>query len=783
MVVINMREKMNNYRFILLSIFMLFLSSGLSSTSIAQNYEQYDGPGISIEYPETHMLFLKGAEENPILDRNWSVLTGLPQGSASFNSASASSSPNLLTAKSAPLEEPFRFDGNISISLFASLEGTGSNSCKSTSILPSPVSSETEFQVTLSMGGIVILDEQSTNVISMSEGYTSPHEFIVLATDVNVSMGQGDTIDISINVRHECIESGSLWWGTYDIRSGITFEGDFIEIELDAIVDANRMVRIELMPISPWGIGDFTHQIIEIVGPTDWSRMYHGEWDDEDLRQYHFEDPQGTRIGDANRTILTWTSDEPLEPGNYMVDVCIDLSDQNPGDNCNLIVVLRFVIPEDPVSFINSDLAIFIIPLGIMGWIVVSLRGAMLPLPAYGVIILLAFASLGPAMNLPDINNEPYRDNGAAPSFILLSHNPDTGSVSLSDLLDKYDVVVIGMFQHGSPNALLQYNDFSNSIKYNDKDIGYVQIATGEDLRATDLDYYSRILNNSWPLLLDEADSNTGLSLPNSASDAVIIIDSAGFISEWQPGSMSSVEIEDAAIKSSWGSGNNPLKIISSLFSMSLLPLIVLAMPRDRKFKFPEGALIPGAGSLLILYASIVGFSYWAIPVALLASLGAGTNWIWVELFLTFVLIYHGLSILKNGKIKEIEMLSKFAYSKLPQPYKDWKEIHSFTEDAYLGLWLSWLLWIQIPFIIPQGVGAIAQSGPFGIILSVFALSSYILCSGICVIIARNLALIFGPISRIFGEMSIGLRPRAWGLASTIFGVWIMLSILLGPLL
>jgi len=776
-----MKQVINN-KFILMAVTILFFATGASSIGVAEDYEQYDGPGISFEYPETHMLFLKGSEENPLLDRNWSLLTGLPQGSASFSRASSVISPTLVEAKSAPLVESFRFDGNLSISLFASLEGTGSNSCKSTSILPSPVSSETQFQVTLSMGGIIILDGAYTDSISMSEGYTSPHEFKVSASNVNVSLGPGDTIDISIDVRHECIESGSLWWGTYDVKSGITFEGKFIEIQLDAVVDANRMVRIELMPISPWGVEDFTHQIIDIIGPTTWDTMYHGERDNEDLWIYHFENPQGSRIGDGNRTILTWTSEKPLEPGNYMVDVCIDLSDQDPTNTCNAIAVLRFSVPEDSDSLVNGMWAAVIIPLGIVGWIFISLRGAMLPLPTYGVLILLAFASLGPAISLPDINSEPFRDNGAAPPFILLSHNPDTESISLSDLLDQSDVVVIGMFQPGSPNAILQFNDFSNSMNINEGDISYVQIATGEGLRATDLDEHSKIINGSWPLLLDETDSNVGFSLPNSASDAVLIIDSAGFISKWRPGSMSPVEIGEAASKSSWGSGNSPFQILSLLFSTALLPLIVLSMPRERIFKFPEDPLIPGAGILLISYSAMIGFSYWALPVAIASILGAGIHWVWIELILTFVLVYHGISILRNGRIIEIEILSKIAYSKLPQNYKNWKSNESFSEDAYLGLWLAWLLWIQTPELIPQGVGAVAKSSTLGLIFALLLFLGYIISAGICIVLSRNLALIMGPISRIFGEMSIGLRPRAWGLASVIFGVWIMLSILLGPL-
>ena len=41
---------------------------------------------------------------------------------------------------------------------------------------------------------------------------------------------------------------GTLWWGTYDARTGVIFDGHMIEAEPDVIVDQNRMARIELTP-------------------------------------------------------------------------------------------------------------------------------------------------------------------------------------------------------------------------------------------------------------------------------------------------------------------------------------------------------------------------------------------------------------------------------------------------------------------------------------------------------------------------------------------------------
>ena len=85
-------------------------------------------------------------------------------------------------------------------------------------------------------------------------------------------------------------------------------------------------------------------------------------------------------------------------------------------------------------------------------------------------------------------------------------------------------------------------------------DIAFVQIATGEGVQAIDLDTYAMQLNESWPLLLDESDASTGKAFPSGATDAVIVIDSAGFVTSWNPGTMSAMEIEEAVESATRGS-------------------------------------------------------------------------------------------------------------------------------------------------------------------------------------------------------------------------------------
>ena len=450
-----------------------------------------------------------------------------------------------------------------------------------------------------------------------------------------------------------------------------------------------------------------------------------------------------------------------------------------PGD---LIGVLKFKVEEDPQALLSGTWVAIMIPLGVIAWLGASMREAMLPLPAYAVILVLAIASIGPAINLPDIDANAPRSDGAAPSFTLLEHGGD-GSVSLFELLSDSDAVVVGLYVPGSANANRQANDFQMANALIDRDISFVQIATGEGVRAVDLDAHSELINGSWPLLMDNADSSVGKSFPSGASDAVIIIDAAGFITDWSPGIYSSSEIADAVEEATKGSGHSVFDPLTLLWGTALLPLFVLAMPRERKYQQPDEVLLPGSGVLLTLLAAGVGFSLWAIPISLMAAFGLGAWWLWIELILAIILTYHGIRTLTSGRIPEMDWISNKIHSRLPDEYRDWRKASSFSDDLHLGIWVAWLIWLRTPDLVAQGVGAVARTGVFGIILSVFMLLGLILAAGLTVVIARAIIGITGPIPRTLGSLSVGIRPRAWGLASAILGSWLLISLLVGPVL
>ena len=669
-----------------LFILSLMLVSPLATS---QSTTGPEGAGETWELPTTHNLFLKGDLSEPYLDRNWSKLTGEPLGRAEFTKTSSALNPTLIDIQSAPLSESLRFQGNVTVRLFASLETTN-DACRLSNVLPGSAGSETSFTVWLSLGSNQVLAQASTNSLAMEESFGLAHEFIVQANDVNASLSSGDLISLRIDVQHECLQGGVLWWGSYDAGSGIILDGQILDPSLEVKIDSNRMARVQFTPLSPWGDSDYDWQVIEIIGPMDWDEMVHGNGD-EDQRLDHFETPHTTLIGEANRTVRAWSADKPLEPGKYMIDGCFVLTDQDPSNTCHSVGMLRFEVFEEAEPLLGSFWAIVVIPLSIILWIFFSIREATLPLISYIVILLLALSVLGPAASLPDIDLKDSEGRGAAPSFILLSHNTDEGAVSLDDLLDGSDAVIVGLFQSGSPYAEHQRDDFEAADIILDNNVKFVQIATGGELSAVNLNGHALSINESWPLLMDESDSSTGFAFPSGPTDAVIVIDPAGFVASWSPGTMPPNQIKESVELGLKGSGNSPTDLFGMILTTALLPLLVLSLPTSKKEDEPEKGMNPFAGAILTVSAASVGFAIWAIPVSLLASLGMSSSWLLVEIFLSLTLIYHGVSTLLKGSILEIEVLSKLIHSKLPESYREWRSPDEFVRDSYLGLWLAWL--------------------------------------------------------------------------------------------
>ena len=80
-----------------------------------------DGPGIEWVLPQEHRLFLNGVPGDATIDREWPMVTGIPEGDIEFDKTSTIVPATLFDIYSEPLEGPVGLSGNITVELFASL--------------------------------------------------------------------------------------------------------------------------------------------------------------------------------------------------------------------------------------------------------------------------------------------------------------------------------------------------------------------------------------------------------------------------------------------------------------------------------------------------------------------------------------------------------------------------------------------------------------------------------------------------------------------------------------
>ena len=223
---------------------------------------------------------------------------------------------------------------------------------------------------------------------------------------------------------------------------------------------------------------------------------------DEDVWVDHFEIPDGFSKGESNRTVLTWITDKPLAPGNYMLDACMVLTDQDPGETCHSWVMLRFNVPEDTPPILGSFAAVASVFLGLLAWAGASMRGSQLPLPACGSVLLLALAcSGGIGAARYRLGELPRGQRG--PELHPPVARPRLRCEVLSGLLGESDVAVLGLFtpDRQTPRGRWTTSTLLQKVLAMDggPSASFVQIATGEDVKAYNLDDFSLELNGSWP--------------------------------------------------------------------------------------------------------------------------------------------------------------------------------------------------------------------------------------------------------------------------------------------
>ncbi|MED5375254.1 MAG: hypothetical protein VX892_01965, partial [Candidatus Thermoplasmatota archaeon] len=407
---------------ILICLILLFLCTG---TSLAEpsTKEIPEGEGTSIFFPTPHNLFLNNESS---LDLIYPIDSGEPP-QIDFNRLSS----QLVTVNSPPVDHATRFEGNITVRIFAGLDVEGST-CRLTNPLPgSPADAETQFTVRVLAGGAEVFQNQ-TNREALEFDWTAPFEFTTSGWNLNFTLSQGDVITLEISVEHNCIIGGGLYFDRYDTASRIELDGVLFSPSLEAKVDQNKAARVEFIPGTVWGDETITKTIVEVAGTyNSWPETVHGNWQEEQ-RLSHFETPHSTRVGEGNQTVWVWSVNGTLEPGIHMIDICMSLSDLDPNEDCHMVIVHRFMVEEPEASLGRVGYLVALIPITTLVWLGSSLRIGPLPLPAYIVLLIMGLAVMIPAASLPEIDIGEVRDESAAPGFNLLSHSGT--SYSINDL-------------------------------------------------------------------------------------------------------------------------------------------------------------------------------------------------------------------------------------------------------------------------------------------------------------------------------------------------------------
>lgn len=745
----------------------------------------------SWKLPEQHMIYVQElpTAEDPAqfetkLDRNYPT-SAEPLGNIEFGPES-----NLLfEISSKPATETMNISSNISVDLFVSLTvGSSAQASLCTGTV-------TSFDVDVSLGGNGILQDTI-----ISEGvlrHTEIRKYSTQIFDTNLLINEGDSFELAVAVSHPCaFTRATLWWGGLETTTGIVIQGDLLKPNLTVEVDDNRIPHMKFIPYSPWGMDDYdlSHFDLFVWGPID-----EDVYDTDTLDQFieHFDKPDGNTTVEGNRTALTWVGTIQLMPGHHLLKSCIrsvDMSDWDTSsvskcpdaDKMSGVSVsfiqssYRFGVENPDSDGVSATMVLCIIWfVSLISFIGFSLRGSgIMPWPVMVILLLMTLLLIPWASQMENIGKTFYRENGPIPNFDLLTHSGD--SVSLNELLDGKDALVLGVYQIGSPNSEQQYNEFKLLME-SEQNIAIAQLATGNNVRLIDLDFHSTIVNGSWPLLMDIGNSDIASQFPTGSGDAILIIDKSGTISWLNPSFAGKDEILEELDKVGTGGSYNSITSLLGLIFIAGFPGIFYGLPnKEEEVEYDEenkNALFPGS----IWFGTIIGGALGAALIALpqiifsIIGLSPGMWWI-VELILSIWILWHGISLIWLQKIPEVKFLIKRIYPLLPQVYRQNRGENTTSRDVELGIFVGWLSWTIYPMFFVQMVTTPMITSIFGIIGGLFTLVIALIFLGINVLFSRVLGASFGKISILFGNLSEPYISKYVGIIILPIGILMAIS-------
>ena len=746
----------------LLSLLVIPYCSNLSSQVSAED-DIYEPGFVEWDVNNNHRIYISGPENDVNLTRDYQ---GASMGNTMIRlGQSASIGPLTLP----PLEMGFSGTFNISTYISAYVQaGTGLPlaQCRT----QNPVN----IDVTVQIGNYSYFGSDQEFVYDSS---ADAHNMSTQIEMANITALPGDVISYSLQASTACPYNINLEWGGSGVFSGgIVIEGDLFAPEVEVTVDDARIAHIQFVASLPWGFDDLDQDYtsMNIYGPVepDEKRIF-----DDDMRPEGFTATSEyiERIDDWGRPSKVFTGKVSLPEGDNVLIVCLKTVDsQNLNEPCDHEGIIRFEVEGEEEPFASAFLWLSISGfLAVIAYLYYLIRqGILLPLQMIGALVIFAILMLPLAANIPDLGGEQIvEDDARAPSFILQQLGNE--SISLDDLLDGKDAVIIGISLPASINAIDQSNQIQNAVDRLDGTVSAVQIVTGDNTRLDDLETIASITNSSWPVLMDDGESRFAKRMPHGVADSIVIIDKSGHITYSTAGSASSEDLIEAVEDISYGGEQSIWSILSLLWGPGLAMLLV-ALPR-KAYEKPEEAMVPGSLWGSVALAGGLGFLMVNITSLLLAFVPTDNDLrTWFDIGLIIWFISAAIRAAMVGTPKEIAWVAGKLHSLYSKPFRQWRDLEDVERDLLIGFWMGWFIWLANPAILSQGVAAVILTGGFNYVTGIFYLFTYILAAGLLTLAIRFIASWGGPLSRAFGSFGSGPFAEALGWALIPVSIWVL---------
>ena len=741
-------------------------------TNASADKETYEAGFVEWDINNVHRIYISGAGNDVNLTRDYQ---GASMGNVLIRSGQSASIGPLSMP---PLEMGFNGTFNISTYIAAYVQaGTGFPlaQCRTNN----PVTIDTQVQIgDFSYFGTV--------VDYVYESSSDAHNMSTEVSIGNITAREGDVITYSLSASTNCPANINIeWGGAGEFSGGIVIQGDLFSPEFEVTVDDSKLAHIQMVATLPWGFDDLDEDYtsMNIYGPVepDEKRVY-----DDDMRPEGFTATSTyvERTDDMGRPSKVFTGKNELPAGDNVLVVCLKTVDTQTtgiaGKNCDHAGIIRFNVEGDAEPIASAFLWLSISGfVAVITYLFVLIRqGILLPLPLIGALIVMAMLMIPLASDIPDLGGEAIvADDARAPSFIL-HQNENGSSVSLDELLDGKEAVIIGITLPASSNALDQTKQIESAVNRLDGRVSAVQIVTGENVRMDDLDTIAGITNVSWPILIDDGESRFASRMPMGVSDSIVIIDSSGHVTYSVSGTTSAENLVDAVDEIGLG-GQQSIFSTLGLFWGPGLAMLFVALPR-RTYDPPEESLIPGSLWSSVALAGGVGFLMVNLT-SLIMSFTPGDNdlRIWADIALIVWFVSAAIRAAISGTPWEIRFVSKRLHNLYSKGFREWRDIEDVERDLLIGFWMGWFIWLAYPALLSQGVAALTMTGGVNYLFGPFMLILHTMMAGLLTLIIRFVASWGGPISRAFGSYGSGPFSEALGYALIPISLWALANIII----